>query len=170
MVYLLGIKQEQHLEHFRPQPHRLEQLQNVLNEPSLYDDVLSFMARRGYRIPDDVLARDFSRTYDCDPEVEKAWASAYESDPALKMLGETMADIAEEFTTWTRCRFGATHLVGELPRSNGQTTAWPSAPSRVRARKGEEKGKRGPLSQLLRSGRGQADPVPESVAAAASNH
>jgi hypothetical protein len=22
--------------------------------------------------------------------------------------------------------FGATHLVGELPRSNGQTTAWPS--------------------------------------------
>src|SRR6202040_2898426 len=32
----------------------------------------------------------------------------------------------------TRCRFGATQLVGELPRSNGQTTAWPAAPSRVR--------------------------------------
>jgi hypothetical protein len=30
-----------------------------------------------------------------------------------------------------RCCFGATHLVGELPRSNGQTTAWPSAPSRA---------------------------------------
>src|SRR5471030_2337473 len=40
---------------------------------------------------------------------------------------------------------------------------------RLRARKGEERGKRGPLSQLLRSGRGEADPVPESVAAAASN-
>ena len=26
----------------------------------------------------------------------------------------------------SRCCFGATHLVGELPRSNGQTTAWPS--------------------------------------------
>src|ERR1700693_2929429 len=26
---------------------------------------------------------------------------------------------------------GATPLVGELPRSNGQTTAWPSAPSRA---------------------------------------
>jgi hypothetical protein len=36
----------------------------------------------------------------------------------------------------SRCCFGATHLVGELPRSNGQTTAWPSAPSRaLRARK-----------------------------------
>jgi hypothetical protein len=30
-----------------------------------------------------------------------------------------------------RCRFGATQLVGELPRSNGQTTAWPAAPSRA---------------------------------------
>ena len=28
-----------------------------------------------------------------------------------------------------RCCFGATHLGGERPRSNGQTTAWPSAPS-----------------------------------------
>jgi uncharacterized protein (DUF1810 family) len=36
-----------------------------------------------------------------------------------------------------RCCFGATPLVAELPRSNGQTTAWPSAPSRA---KGEEKG------------------------------
>src|SRR5664280_169231 len=36
-----------------------------------------------------------------------------------------------------RCCFGATPLVGELPRSNGQTTAWPSAPSRAR---GGEKG------------------------------
>ncbi len=31
-----------------------------------------------------------------------------------------------------RCCFGATPLVGELPRSNGQTTAWPSAPARAK--------------------------------------
>jgi hypothetical protein len=35
-------------------------------------------------------------------------------------------------TAAPRCCFGATPLVGELPRSNGQTTAWPSAPSRTR--------------------------------------
>src|SRR6202030_4251800 len=40
-----------------------------------------------------------------------------------------------------RCCFGATPLVGELPRSNGQTTAWPAAPSRVR--EAGVKGKRG---------------------------
>src|ERR1700688_4366103 len=40
-----------------------------------------------------------------------------------------------------RCCFGATPLVGELPRSNGQTTAWPAAPSRPR--KVDGRGKRG---------------------------
>jgi LysR family transcriptional regulator, hca operon transcriptional activator len=41
----------------------------------------------------------------------------------------------------TRCCFGATPLVGELPRSNGQTTAWPAAPSRAReADRSEESG------------------------------
>src|SRR6202521_3935512 len=40
-----------------------------------------------------------------------------------------------------RCCFGATPLVGELPRSNRQTTAWPAAPSRPR--KVDGRGKRG---------------------------
>jgi tryptophan 2,3-dioxygenase len=100
MVYLLGIKQEQHLKHLELQPHRFAQLQKVLNEPSLYDDVLAFLSRRGFRIPAEVLRRDPSKTYVPDPEVEKVWATAYETDPPVKMLGETMADIAEEFTTW----------------------------------------------------------------------
>jgi hypothetical protein len=43
-----------------------------------------------------------------------------------------------ESTPEPRCCFGATPLVGELPRSNGQTTAWPSAPSR--ACKGDKRG------------------------------
>ena len=49
MVYLFGIKQEQHLEHFEPQPHRFEQLQKALNEPSLYDDVLAFYQGEGLK-------------------------------------------------------------------------------------------------------------------------
>ena len=70
------------------------------NEPSLYDDVLAFLSRRGFKIPAEVLRRNPSKTYASDPEVEKVWAAAYETDPAVKMLGDAMADIAEEFTTW----------------------------------------------------------------------
>src|ERR1700692_252516 len=40
--------------------------------------------------------------------------------------------LIEEQIAGPRCCFGATPLVGELPRSNGQTTAWPAAPSRTR--------------------------------------
>src|SRR5882757_179751 len=56
--------------------------------------------------------------------------------------------------------FGATDLVGERPRNSG-ITAWPSR-ARVRV---TTKVNAHPLSQLLRSGRGEADPVPERVAA-----
>jgi hypothetical protein len=38
-----------------------------------------------------------------------------------------------------RC-LGATPLVGELPRSNRQTTAWPAAPSREADKNGEARG------------------------------
>src|SRR5271165_257296 len=58
MVYLFGIN----LEHFERQPHRFEQLQKALNAPSLYDDVLAFLSRRGFRIPAEVLRRDPSKT------------------------------------------------------------------------------------------------------------
>src|SRR6202022_2296213 len=58
MVYLFGIKQEQHLEHFEPQPHRFEQLQKPLNDPTLNDDVLAFLSRRGFKIPAEVLRSD----------------------------------------------------------------------------------------------------------------
>ena len=39
----------------------------------------------------------------------------------------------KQFDHGPRCCFGATPLVGELPRSNGQTTAWPSRAPLARA-------------------------------------
>src|ERR1700726_5951 len=99
MVSLFGIKQAQHLKHFEPQPHRFEQLQKALSEPSLYDDVLAFLSRRGFKIPAEVLTRNPSKTYASDPGVEKAWAAAYETDSPVKKLGEPMTAIAEQFTT-----------------------------------------------------------------------
>ncbi len=45
MVYLFGIKQGEHLEHFKPQPRRWQQLNVALNAPSVYDDVLAFLHR-----------------------------------------------------------------------------------------------------------------------------
>ncbi|MGP4674832.1 MULTISPECIES: tryptophan 2,3-dioxygenase [Agrobacterium] len=101
MVYLMGIKQAEHLRHFEPQPHRMRQLEKVLAEPSLYDDVIAYLARRGFSIPSDVLTRNPASPPTCSPEVEEAWKAVYAScDQDLKDLGEVLADVAEEFTNW----------------------------------------------------------------------
>ena len=117
MVYLLGIKQAEHLQHFEPQPHRWEQLNKALAEPSLYDDVLAFLQRKGMNVPTGVLVRDLSAPYNPSKEVEQVWRQIY-ADPGanieLQQLGETLADIAEGFCNWkfrhlmaTRRTFGA---------------------------------------------------------------
>jgi len=117
MVYLLGIKQAEHLEHFRPQPQRWAQLSQALAEPSLYDDVLAYLNRNGFAVPGEVLERDFAVPYQPGKVVEKVWRDIY-ADPGqnleLQQLGETLADIAEGFSTWkylhlmaTRRTFGA---------------------------------------------------------------
>ncbi|EUC11550.1 UNVERIFIED_ORG: tryptophan 2,3-dioxygenase [Burkholderia sp. CF145] len=117
MVYLLGIKQAEHLEHFTPQPQRWAQLSQALAEPSLYDDVLAYLNRSGFAVPGDVLERDFAVPYQPGKAVEKVWRDIY-ADPGqnleLQQLGETLADIAEGFSTWkylhlmaTRRTFGA---------------------------------------------------------------
>ncbi|MDM0001041.1 tryptophan 2,3-dioxygenase family protein [Variovorax sp. J22P240] len=117
MVYLLGIKQPQHLEHFKPQPQRWAQLNQALSEPSLYDDVLACFSRIGMNVPKALLERDLSAPYTPSKEVEELWRDIY-ADPdgnvELQQLGETLADIAEGFSQWkhrhlmaTRRTFGA---------------------------------------------------------------
>jgi tryptophan 2,3-dioxygenase len=103
MVYLLGVKQGEHLQHFTPQPHRRAQLNTALSEPSLYDDVLAYFSRLGLAVPNRVLERDLSVPYVPSKEVEQVWRDIY-ADPnasiELQRLGETLADIAEGFTNW----------------------------------------------------------------------
>ncbi|WP_208511090.1 tryptophan 2,3-dioxygenase [Variovorax paradoxus] len=117
MVYLFGIKQAEHLQHFAPQPQRLAQLQRALAEPSLYDDVLAFLRRQGLAVPPALLERDPAAPYLPSPEVEQVWRVIYAdagSKPELQRLGETLADIGEGFVHWkfrhlmaTRRTFGA---------------------------------------------------------------
>ncbi|CAA2109465.1 tryptophan 2,3-dioxygenase [Variovorax paradoxus] len=117
MVYLFGIKQAEHLQHFEPQPQRKAQLEQALAEPSLYDDVLAFLQRRGMNIPQALLARDLRAPYLPSKEVEQVWRDIYATPDRhadLQQLGETLADIAEGFCNWkfrhlmaTRRTFGA---------------------------------------------------------------
>lgn len=53
--------------HHRPR----DQLNKALAEPSLYDDVLSYLNRNGFGVPVAVLDREFSVPYEPSKAVEK---------------------------------------------------------------------------------------------------
>lgn len=111
MVYLLGIRQEEHLQHFTPQPARWQQLNQVLSEPSLYDDVLAYLDRAGFAVPTAVRVRDYRQPYVPTTAVEQVWRDIYGNaalSPDLQRLGETLADIAEGFAEWKHLHLMAT--------------------------------------------------------------
>jgi tryptophan 2,3-dioxygenase len=103
-----------------------------LRQPSLYDEVIRYLARRGLDIPPGVTTRDFSVPYEPCPEVTDAWRSVYARpgrDHDLFLLAEALMDAASLFARW---RY--THLVtvqrmlGDKPGTGGTDGAhWLSA-------------------------------------------
>jgi tryptophan 2,3-dioxygenase len=129
MVYLLGIKQAEHLQHFAPQPQRLRQLEQALAAPSLYDDVLAYLARTGFDVPKEVLEHDPKSPYVPNKRVEQVWRDIYASPNQhqdLQRLGETLADIAEGFMNWKTKHLMATRRTfGKRPAYFGtEGVAW----------------------------------------------
>ncbi len=80
MEFLLGDKSASMLVPHRGAPRVHAELEKALHEPSLYDEVVRLLARRGYDIPEAVLRRDVSKRYEPSPEVEAAWTAVYSGD------------------------------------------------------------------------------------------
>jgi tryptophan 2,3-dioxygenase len=101
MEFLLGEKSRSMLVPHRAVPALHDALEAQLAAPSLYDDVLAALHRRGLAIPTDVLERDLTKAYEPDADVEKVWAEIYRGDDRdLLELGEALTDVAEEFARW----------------------------------------------------------------------
>ena len=64
MEFLLGLRDPALIRPFRRQPEVHAELRATLAAPSLWDDVLALLARRGFRIPAELLHRDFSDEHD----------------------------------------------------------------------------------------------------------
>jgi tryptophan 2,3-dioxygenase len=80
-----------------------ETLARALAAPSLYDEVLRLLSRRGYGIPEDYLSRDFSAPYRASKIVAGAWLGVYhnaEKDWDLYELAERLVDLDHKFQLW----------------------------------------------------------------------
>ncbi|MET9153176.1 tryptophan 2,3-dioxygenase family protein [Streptomyces griseoflavus] len=110
MEFLLGDKSASMLVPHRGAPRVHAELEKALHEPSLYDEVLRFLARRGHAIPEDVLRRDVTRRYEPSAEVESVWTAVYSGDERgeVARLGEALTDVAELVWRWRNDHLVAT--------------------------------------------------------------
>jgi tryptophan 2,3-dioxygenase len=84
-------------------PERLAVVQSAFEAPSLFDEALRLLARRGIPVPQSHTQRDWTQPYEASDAVEQAWLQVFrnpKSHWALYQLGEELADIAETFRLW----------------------------------------------------------------------
>jgi tryptophan 2,3-dioxygenase len=102
LEFLIGNKSSGTIQVFRGEPV-FEQLERALRAPSLYDEVLRLLSRRGLDIPAELIDRDFSEPYQPSKAVAAAWLSVYhnsEKEWDLYELAERLVDLDYKFQLW----------------------------------------------------------------------
>jgi tryptophan 2,3-dioxygenase len=104
--FLLGNRNAKLLSVFADEPDVQADLSTELARPSLYDEAIRFLARRGFAIDAGHLARPSADTYVPHADVERAWAAVYADTAAhwdLYELAEKLVDLDYRVQLW---RFG----------------------------------------------------------------
>jgi tryptophan 2,3-dioxygenase len=101
--FLFGNKNAQMLAVHERDPEAFAILSRALAAPSMYDEVLRLLSRRGYDIPQDYLSRDFSEPYQVSKQVAAAWLGVYHNAEQvwdLYELAERLVDLDHNFQLW----------------------------------------------------------------------
>jgi tryptophan 2,3-dioxygenase len=121
--FLLGNKQGGML---APHRHRTDlhaALEAELAAPTLYDEAIRLLARRGFAIDEAVLERDVRQPYTSDASVRAAWLEVYRDTGRhweLYELAEELVDLEDWFQQW-RFRHVTTveRIIGAKPGTGG---------------------------------------------------
>jgi tryptophan 2,3-dioxygenase len=123
LEFLFGNKHADMIEVHKRDPRAYELLARALAEPSLYDEVLRLLSRRGYGIPEGYLARDFSEPYQPSKQVAGAWLGVYHNaDQAwdLYELAERLVDLDYNFQLWRSHHLKTVErIIGYKPGTGG---------------------------------------------------
>ncbi len=101
--FLLGNKNPGMVKVFDHDPASQAQLIADLDAPSLYDEFLRFLHRRGHDVPADRVERDWTQPYESSPGVVEVLRKIY-ADPdahwAEYESAEELVDLEESFQLW----------------------------------------------------------------------
>jgi tryptophan 2,3-dioxygenase len=112
----------------KPHAHRddlLALVREALDKPSLYDESLRLLARRGLPVPAANLERDWSLPYVASDGVEQAWLQVYRDPEAywdLYQLGEELTDLEDTFRLWRFRHVTTVERVIGFKRGTGGTS------------------------------------------------
>jgi len=103
LEFRLGNKNRQMAGVFDGHPVTAAAVAAALAEPSIYDESLALLSRRGLAVPRDKLERDFSEPYTSDSRVTDCWRLVYrdaEKHWDLYELAEKLVDVEYRFHLW----------------------------------------------------------------------
>jgi tryptophan 2,3-dioxygenase len=101
--FSLGNKNAAMLKPHAHNPARLGMVQAAYEAPSLYDEALRLLARRGISVPASHTGRDWTQAYQANEAVEQAWLEVYRNPEKywdLYQLGEELTDLEDAFRLW----------------------------------------------------------------------
>jgi tryptophan 2,3-dioxygenase len=123
--FLLGNKRAIMMEPHRHRPALFAALEALYRAPSIYDEAVRLLARRGFTIDPKCVERDWTALHAFEPTVLAAWVEVYRDTDAhweLYELAEKLVDLEDAFRQW-RFRHATTveRIIG-LKRGTGGTS------------------------------------------------
>ncbi len=121
--FMLGNKNPEMLKPHEQQAETHAALKAAFEAPSLYDEAIRLLARRGLPISREIVRRDAAGPYAFDPSVEQAWLAVYRAPREhwdLYELAEELVDLEDAFRLW-RFRHVTTveRIIGFKPGTGG---------------------------------------------------
>ena len=101
--FAMGNKNAAMLKPHAHHPERAAMVQAAYEAPSLYDECLRLLARRGIAVPTSHTERDWTQPYQASDGVEQAWLQVYRNPKQhwdLYQLGEELTDLEDAFRLW----------------------------------------------------------------------
>ena len=125
LEFLIGNKNADTIRVFRSDPASHAALERALRAPSLYDEALRLLSRRGFDLPSAAIDRDFSQPYCASKQVAAAWLSVYhnaEKEWDLYQFAERLVDLDYKFQLWRFAHVKTVErIIGYKPGTGGTT-------------------------------------------------
>ena len=125
LEFLLGNKNAKMAEVHRHDKAVYTRVKDALTQPSLYDETLLLLHRRGFDVPEAKLNRDWSEPYTSDPQVEAVWGAVYKDTTThwdLYELAEKLVDVEDNFQQWRFRHMTTVKRVIGFKRGTGGTS------------------------------------------------